>query len=99
MTEALPKITEAEFMAQIVQLAAMHCWMIYHTHDSRNSPSGFPDLFLVRGRVLIAAELKRSPKEKPTLDQKRWLAALNLAGVNCFLWTPADWPEIEKVLA
>lgn len=71
-------------------------WLVYHTHDSRRSGEGFPDLTLVRhGRGptwLIFAELK-APGKQPTPVQRAWLALLDkpASGVRSYLWRLADW--------
>ena len=49
---------ERELLAAVIDLARLRRWLCYHTHDSRHSAAGFPDLLLVRGRRLMAAELK-----------------------------------------
>lgn len=93
-------ITEKEFLAQIKALAKLHGWRVYHTHDSRRSDPGFPDLVLVRRGRLIFAELKVG-KNKMTLPQVDWLADLGLVGgrVETYCWHPNDWAAIEKILA
>ena len=78
-----------------------------HKNGERSIDAGFPDLVLAReawklgqrGR-LIFVELKDS--HGYTSDaQKRWLAALRLAGVEAYVWRPADWRSglIEAVLS
>jgi hypothetical protein len=62
--------------------------MRYHTHDSRRSPSGFPDLVIVGDRVLYR-ELKTA-KGKVSDAQAAWLHALVLAGQDACVWRPAD---------
>lgn len=65
---------------------------------------GWPDLVMIhptrRGDQLrlIVAELKVG---RNTLSeaQKRWLAMFNAVGVYAVVWTPKDWPEIERVFA
>ena len=37
-----------EFMPAVVELAKRFGWLLYHTHNSRRSASGFPDLVMVR---------------------------------------------------
>jgi hypothetical protein len=92
------KVSEREFMAQIMQLAQLYKWKVYHTHDSRRSQAGWPDLALLRGNRLICAELK-SAKGRLTLEQKVWLEALgNVPGVEVYCWRPDDWEEIVEVL-
>lgn len=65
-------ITEKQFMGQVIQLAKLFGWLIYHTHDSRRSVAGFPDLILLRGGRLLVVELKVG-KNRATADQQAWL--------------------------
>ena len=98
--EALPICvgSEAAFQAEVIKYAKERGWLVYHTHDSRRSEPGFPDLVMVRGSVLIFAELKYGTG-KPTPEQKAWLKALKLVpGLLVFTWWPADWLEITRVL-
>lgn len=90
--------SEAEFQRQVVQLAALLGYRVFHTYDSRKSTgAGFPDLVLVgRGRVLFAELKRRGGKTTPRQDD--WLAALREAGGRAFLWTPDDWDEIQREL-
>jgi hypothetical protein len=46
---------------------------------------------------LIAAELKVA-SAMPRPEQQAWLDALDLAGVEVYVWRPTQWPEIEQVL-
>lgn len=94
------KLTEKQFMQQVI-LLAHHCgWRVYHTHNSKRSVAGFPDLVLLhtkRQRVLYA-ELKVG-KNLTTPDQAAWLDDLHAAGEYAKVWRPEDWSEIERVLA
>ena len=36
MTDQLPPLSEAQFQAQVVELANITGWVTYHTHDSRH---------------------------------------------------------------
>ena len=95
----LPKsISEKAFMARVIERAKLHGWRVYHTHDSRRSERGFPDLVLVRKGVCVFAELKRSRAESPTAEQAAWLADLGACGLPAHLWTPEDWDQIEATL-
>ncbi len=85
-------------MGQVVQLARLYGRLAYHTHDSRRSAAGFPDLTLVRGRRLLFAELKREAG-RTTAEQDGWREALREAGQEAYLWRPSDWPSIETALA
>lgn len=96
-------MSEKDFQAQVIQYAKLCGWLIYHTHDSRRSNPGFPDLVCVRparrdrpGRV-IYAELK-SDRGKLTEAQSGWLQCLADAGAEAYCWRPADWQTIEVVL-
>ena len=93
-------ITEAQFLAQVRQLAQLTGWLIYHPWISIHSPHGFPDLFLCRPPRIIMVELKSS-KGKLTTRQAEWLDALRACpGIEVYLWRPTegDWPQIEEVL-
>jgi len=91
-----PRITEREFQAQVVQLARLCGWLVYHTHDSRRSAAGFPDLVLVRETVLFV-ELK-VPPNRLSPDQTAWVERLRGAGQAACVWTPDQWGEIELTL-
>jgi hypothetical protein len=58
---------------------------------------GWPDLILVRDSRIIAAELKSSTGVVSEA-QADVLATLGLAGVEVYLWRPADWDSIVEVL-
>lgn len=66
---------------------------------------GYPDLTLARARDgrLIFAELK-AEKGRTSTAQDEWLAILRSvaekigAGVEVYVWRPADWDEIEEAL-
>jgi hypothetical protein len=91
-------VTEAELQANVLELAGRFRWLSYHTHDSRRSPAGFPDLVLVRGERLVFAELKREGRY-PTPAQRAWLSALGqVTTVDAHSWRPRDWSSIEEVL-
>jgi hypothetical protein len=81
-------MTERELQAQVVDLAHMLGYLVYHTHDSRRSEPGFPDLVMVHERsgALIFAELKSSTG-RVTAAQDRWLRALAFRG-RAFVWRP-----------
>jgi len=65
---------------------------------------GFPDLVLARPTVtnspgrLIFAELKVPPNDL-TREQAHWIWLLeNVAKAEVYVWTPAQWDEIERIL-
>ena len=93
----LPKISEAQFQAQVVRYAELMRWRCYHSWTSLHSAKGFPDLVLVRRPRLIFAELKAD--RTPVTDaQRAWIAELRACGQEVYLWRPLSWPEIEEVL-
>ena len=92
----LAGVKERELQQTIIDLARLNGWTVYHTYDSRRSEPGFPDLVLVRERV-IYAELK-TEKGKLSKHQKKWRYALLAAGADHRIWRPSSWPEIEETL-
>lgn len=89
--------TEAALLAHVLRRLKAHKWTAYHTHDSRRSQPGYPDIAAVRGSRLLYAELK-SAKGRLTTEQRLWLDALWSAGAECYVWKPADLDWIEEVL-
>jgi hypothetical protein len=99
-TRRPPGMTEAQLLAAVRHLARLTGWLAYHTHDSRRSEPGFPDLVLVSARRqrVIYAELK-TDTGRTTPEQDQWLAALAAAGQETALWRPADLPhDIPAIL-
>ena len=96
---ATPTMSERALQDAVIECAGYLGWAHYHTHDSRRSVAGFPDLILVRGERLIAVELK-SAKGVATKSQLEWLSALDAAGVECFVWRPSEWCDgtVERTL-
>ena len=91
-------MTEAQFQRQVLQLAGLFRWACYHTHDSRRSKSGFPDLVLVKpGRPVIFAELKSDTGET-SAEQDEWLTLLRTTPSQAFLWRPKDLIDIARIL-
>ena len=94
---APPPITEKAFQAQIVQLALLTGWKVYHTHDSRRSEPGFPDLVLVRPRQVIFLEVKTA-KGRISKAQEEWMQLLRTTGNIAAIVRPADWDFIKDTL-
>lgn len=89
---------EKKLQAEILRLAVGSArepsplrWKAYHTFFSDRSQAGWPDLALVRERVLFA-ELKTTGG-KLTDAQLEWLMALESAGAEVYVWRPIDWYE------
>ena len=107
----LPQISEADFQSQVIQLARTLGWRVAHFRVVRvqrrdgsirymtpvqADGTGFPDLVLVRDRVIFA-ELK-AERGRTSPEQDAWMAWLSSAGAECYLWRPSDWNEICEVL-
>jgi hypothetical protein len=90
--------SESQFQAAVVEYAERLGWLAYHTHDSRRSNPGFPDLVLARRGRLIFAELK-TEKGRLSTAQVDWLRAIEDASIEVYVWRPSLWHEIEGVLA
>ncbi|MGI8426073.1 MAG: VRR-NUC domain-containing protein [Actinomycetota bacterium] len=88
--------TEKQFQQSVVDLAQLLGWATFHSFDSRKSAAGFPDLVIVRDRVLFAELKTESGKLAPA--QGDWLAALRAAGALVYVWRPSDWAEIQREL-
>jgi hypothetical protein len=106
-TRTRTSITESEFQKQVIDFANLHGWLVAHFRPSLNKRgkwqtavqadgAGFPDLILVRERI-VAAELKVG-KNKATMEQMRWLTAFRLTETEAYIWYPEDWKAIEAVL-
>ena len=92
-------LSERDFQRQVVELAELMRWRVYHTYDSRRSSPGFPDLVLVRAPRVILAELKRQ-RGRVTAAQREWADEFGQCpGVEYYLWRPGDWDEIERLLS
>lgn len=100
-------ISEKEFIKQVIQFAKLMRWRTAHFRPAMNrrgvwetpvqgDGKGFLDLMLVRDRP-VAVELKVG-KNKTTPEQDDWIEAWKKAGVECYVWRPDDWDEIQKVL-
>ena len=77
------KAMPEEALLRHVRALARRCgYLCYHTHDSRKSEEGFPDVVLTNGKDVIFAELK-SRTGKLTEAQSLWLELLRHAGQEC----------------
>lgn len=96
-------VTEKELLQLVEDTARRFGWLTYHTHDSRRSEPGFPDLVLCKpetGRYpaqLLYVELK-SETGRVSAAQIRWLDALKANRVEVHIWRPSDWPAIQARL-
>lgn len=101
------ELTELEWQRQVLDLAELYGWLVYHTYDSRRSQPGFPDLVLLRAPAdrhpeLLFVELKRA-KGRVRPEQKAWIAGLVRIGraapaVECHVWRPQQFDEVHARL-
>jgi len=103
-------VTEAQFQKQVVDLAHLKGWKVAHFRSvpvkrgsrvTYQTPvgadgKGFPDLVLVRDRVVFA-ELKVGTSLRP--DQKTWIGLLGEASAEVHVWRPRDLDRIKEVLS
>ncbi|MEU4513242.1 hypothetical protein AB0G05_27410 [Nonomuraea wenchangensis] len=81
----------------IVPLARQLGYLVYWTWNSKHSPSGFPDLFLlhpVTGVILVREQKRRrsaAAQYQPTEAQQAWLDGFGVAGLDAKVWTNEDW--------
>ena len=90
-------MTEKAFQSDVMRVAKMLGWLCYHTFDSRRSASGFPDLVLVRERVLFR-ELKVG-KNKLSPTQELWRDSILDAGGDWAEWRETDMDDIVADLS
>ncbi len=93
---ARPALTEAQWQDQVITLAKLRGWWVFHDHDSRRNAAGLPDLLLLRDR-LVVAELKTTHGRIRTA-QADVGARFHSAGIESYIWRPSDLPEIQRVL-
>lgn len=87
--------TEATLQASVEHEAKRWGWLCYHQRVAWKSPSGLPDLILVRAPRVIFAELK-GPKGVVSAAQRRWLDELvGCPGVESYLWGYDEWESEE----
>jgi hypothetical protein len=80
-------MTEDELLLEITRWCqALHLPM-YHTHDSRRSPAGFPDLVII-GSSVLWRELK-TEGGSVRREQEMWGASLLAAGQDWGIWRPS----------
>ena len=91
-------MSEKRLQGTVIEYAKALGWAYYHPFDSRRSVKGWPDLILVRGTRIVAAELKRQGG-RTTPEQVAWLDMLDATGkVETYVWRPSNINEIWEAL-
>ncbi|MDQ6773831.1 MAG: hypothetical protein M3024_12725 [Candidatus Dormibacteraeota bacterium] len=103
--------TEDDLTGWILDVAHLCGWRVAHFRPARTKGgwrtavqgdgAGFPDLILVRGTRLIAAELKRElPSHRPTPEQRVWLDTFaSVRDCGSFVWRPSHRGQISALLS
>ena len=81
-------MSEAELQSAVMEQMMWMGWKVYHTHDSRRSNPGYPDLTAVKGSRVMFVEFK-SEKGKIRAGQIEWLDALTHAHGEVYLVRPS----------
>lgn len=72
-------------------------WWAHHEHRSQYGTSGWPDLVLVRERMVVAElKVRGNPLSKA---QRHVIGLLHQAGVEVWVWRPGDMDVLCAVLA
>ena len=91
-------ISEAVWQGMVIEAATQAGWLHYHTHDSRKSQRGFPDLVLVRPPDILFIELKTETGVMQP-DQKVWQQWLSQCPqIEYAIWRPSDFTQIAQRL-
>jgi hypothetical protein len=80
-------VSEADLLQAVRDLCGYMGLSVYHTHDSRRSEPGFPDIVAAGPGGLLLRELK-ADKGKVSPEQHRWLSVLRSAGADAGVWRP-----------
>ena len=92
-------MTEAELQSAILEVARWNGWKVYHTHNSRRSQPGFPDLILIRDGTMLAWELK-SDTGRVTAEQWDWIHAFaGVTEVGSQVIYPDDYDDAINLLS
>lgn len=80
-------MSEAAFQQQIKKTCEWMNLAVYHTHDSRRSQPGFPDLVIAGANGVLYRELK-TETGRVTPMQQYWLDLLVEGGADAAVWRP-----------
>ena len=93
-------LSEQAFQQQIIDLALVKGWYVYHTYDSRRSNPGWPDLALVHpGKKLLLFLEVKTQTGRVTQPQQRMIDTLaKVRLTTAHIVRPSDWELVEKSL-
>ena len=93
-------VTEHAWQAAVMRVLRQSGYLAFHVHDSRRSPSGWPDVAAIKptGGILYLAELK-TDSGVVSQAQQAWLHALaQCTEVVSGVWRPNNAQEIFSLL-
>ena len=103
----IESLSESAWQAWIVDLGKWLGWRVFHPRPAQiagrwathyTGDAGYPDLTMVHDRRgFIMVECK-SARGRLTAGQLQWHAALKNAGIEVYVWRPADYREVEERL-
>lgn len=92
-------MTGEQLQQAIIEAARLFGWRVAHFRPARTGRgfrtavsadgAGFPDLVLVRERVLFVEVKGDGDRLRP--EQDDWLHALRQADAEAYVWTPKMW--------
>lgn len=97
--ERVKDVNESDLQGAIIEAARLCGWRVAHFRPARTAHgwrtpvaadgAGFPDLVLVRERVVFVELKGDGGRLRP--EQQGWLDALGRGGQECYVWTPSSW--------
>lgn len=85
--------SEKALLEQVRQLAALARGRTYHTHNSRGSEPGFPDVVLLVPPRAWFLELKTETGVVKS-EQAEWIDALRACGLDARIVRPSDLDDL-----
>ncbi len=95
MSKTWGSMTEAQLQSTVIEIMRWKGWSCYHTHDSRRSEPGYPDLTAVRDSRLMFVEFK-TEKGRMRPAQIEWLNMLVQAHGEVYLVRPSTMDAFLK---
>lgn len=97
MSKTWASMTEVQLQTSALEAMGWSGWTTYHTHDSRRSNPGFPDVVAFKGSRLMFVEFKReSGVVRP--EQHAWLEGLTAAHDEVYLVRPSNFDAFLEVI-
>lgn len=90
-------LSEKAFQRAVEDVCRVHGYETFHTHDSRRSRAGYPDLTIIGHGRIFHRELKLTTG-RVSADQAAVIDLINRNGGDAQVWRPSMWPEIIRDL-